>query len=249
MEDIISSKAKKVRVDEATNDASVLDVIGVVVPGVGVRNRTNYLKRIMLQYPDLKDSITYLRINGKGKITRVANFQTLIQIAWMLPGSAARDYRLKSCHQICRLLGGDESLIPEIEARNAFWKSTPAREQQQQALLQPMTDMKRVKHEQEKDVQMQLARSLKGITEVKTESGSIDVLSEDALIEVKHHDKWKSAIGQVLAYSLDYPNKRKRIHLFGDLDSNELAVKHTKLCEQVCDPLDIDVTLELRNMF
>ncbi|MGF1480178.1 MAG: hypothetical protein ACFB4I_11910 [Cyanophyceae cyanobacterium] len=43
----------------------------------------------------------------------------------------------------------------------------------------------------------------------------IDLLTKTELIEVKHAKKWSSAIHQLLAYSAYYPNKQKRLHLFG----------------------------------
>ena len=68
--------------------------------------------------------LTQLRINGKGKITPVADAKTLIEIIWLLPGKKAREFRHKSSEKVCRLLGGDLSLVSEIEARHATLQST-----------------------------------------------------------------------------------------------------------------------------
>ena len=51
--------------------------------------------------------------------------------------------------------------------------------------------------------------------EVKTPAGCIDMLTSDAVIEIKRMRMWKQALGQVLAYSAYYPRHMRVIHLFG----------------------------------
>jgi len=41
-----------------------------------------------------------------------------VEIAWALPGKAARDFRRASARTVCRVLGGDLSLAAEIEAQH-----------------------------------------------------------------------------------------------------------------------------------
>jgi len=59
-----------------------------------------------------------------------------------------------------------------------------------------------------------LNQILNGQMEVNTICGRIDILTETEIIEVKEYKVWKSALGQILAYSYFYPDKQKRIHLF-----------------------------------
>ena len=59
-----------------------------------------------------------------------------------------------------------------------------------------------------------LNQILNGQLEIKTLCGRIDILTESEIIEVKKFELWKTAIGQILAYSYFYPDKQKRIHLF-----------------------------------
>ena len=66
----------------------------------------------------------------------------------------------------------------------------------------------------EKEIQLRLHLELGGEIEVKTESGFIDLLTDDEIIEIKQGKNWKNAVGQILMYSLEYPNHKKRIHLF-----------------------------------
>ncbi|NES00190.1 MAG: hypothetical protein F6J86_41415 [Symploca sp. SIO1B1] len=66
----------------------------------------------------------------------------------------------------------------------------------------------------EKEVQKRLAQSLQGEIEVQCKSGNIDILTDTQVIEVKKCKDWKHAIGQVLVYQLEYPDKQARIHLY-----------------------------------
>ncbi|CAN0535077.1 unnamed protein product, partial [Ectocarpus sp. 8 AP-2014] len=50
--------------------------------------------------------------------------KTLIEIVWLLPGKKAHTFRRQSSEKVCRLLGGDLSLVAEIEARHNSLQST-----------------------------------------------------------------------------------------------------------------------------
>ena len=91
----------------------------------------------------------------------------------------------------------------------------------------------------EKQVRDRLQSQLGGLTEVVTPAGLSDLLTQTEIIEVKHLSEWKSAMGQILAYSGFYPEHRKRIHLFG---KNDEAVIATAMA--ICLELDITVTFE-----
>lgn len=92
----------------------------------------------------------------------------------------------------------------------------------------------------ERQVKERLHAKLGGIVEQKTPAGRIDLLTDQDIIEIKEISKWKHALGQVLAYSIDYPEKRKRIHLFGDSNSinKSMIVKR-------CNIFDIIVSFEM----
>lgn len=89
----------------------------------------------------------------------------------------------------------------------------------------------------EKTVRDRLQSQLGGLTEVVTAVGRIDVLTKTEVIEVKRVKDWKSALGQVLAYSSLYPNHGKRIHLFGKSKPSDEVT-------QVCSQMDVLVTFE-----
>lgn len=74
----------------------------------------------------------------------------------------------------------------------------------------------------EKQIQHKLHKKLGGEIEVRTMFGRIDLLTSDAIIEIKKYDDWKCAIGQICAYSTSYPNKQKMIYLFNVPENNIL---------------------------
>ena len=55
----------------------------------------------------------------------MADAKTLVEIVWLLPGKAAREFRRSSAETVCRVLGGDISLVKEIEARHHELNATP----------------------------------------------------------------------------------------------------------------------------
>jgi hypothetical protein len=66
-----------------------------------------------------------------------------------------------------------------------------------------------------------LATRESAAVEVATPAGFIDVLSDTAVYEIKHYRGWKSALGQVLAYSYYYPTKTRKLFLYGESESDD----------------------------
>lgn len=66
----------------------------------------------------------------------------------------------------------------------------------------------------EKEIQRKLNEILKGLLEVSTPVGKIDILTDTLLIEIKKAKDWKAAIGQLLMYSHYYPKHQKVLYLF-----------------------------------
>ncbi|MEO0803019.1 MAG: hypothetical protein AAFY57_12170 [Cyanobacteria bacterium J06642_2] len=85
-----------------------------------------------------------------------------------------------------------------------------------------------------------LARKLGGETEVHIDQlGKIDILTRTEIIEVKNAKNWKHAIGQITVYGQHYPDRKKRIHLFGRLTQSKLAV-----IQKACGETDVNLTWE-----
>jgi hypothetical protein len=104
-------------------------------------------------------------------------------------------------------------------------------------LLPDWCSIKRKKHP-ERDVRDRLQSQLGGVAEAYTKYGLIDLLTDTELIEVKAVDRWKDAIGHIVAKSEKYPTHKKRLHLFGP---EAPILEHI---ETICDRLNIQVTYE-----
>ena len=105
------------------------------------------------------------------------------------------------------------------------------------------TEILNLKHDymfqKEKKIQLKLQNELYGEIEVETDSGFIDLLTKKEIIEIKNGKNgknWKSALGQILVYSINYPKHIKRIHLF-DIE-NDLNINN------ICKIYDVKVTYE-----
>lgn len=79
------------------------------------------------EYPfeeSLRSRISYVKINGKGHMTPVADGNTMVEIMWKLPSKTARAFLTMSSEVVCRALGGDTTLCKEIEELNDRLQST-----------------------------------------------------------------------------------------------------------------------------
>lgn len=102
---------------QSNNKGSVLDVVSAI-PGHSSSNASVTFKRLCNHYPELNTRSIQLRINGSGRETPVADSATLIEIAYVLPGRLAAAFRRAGADLVRRALGGDLSLIDEIERRH-----------------------------------------------------------------------------------------------------------------------------------
>ena len=59
---------------------------------------------------------------------QVADAATLVEIAWLCPGKVATAFRRKGAESVCHMLGGDLSLVDEIQCRHAQVASTAEEE-------------------------------------------------------------------------------------------------------------------------
>lgn len=134
MDLVESMHSSTIRADKKTQKGSVIDTIRMVL-GCDSSNANTSLGRLVLANPELGARCTRLKVNGKGHPTLVANAKTLIEIVWLLPGKKAHGFRRQSSEKVCRLLGGDLSLISDIEARHATLQSTEQGRATQEFLL------------------------------------------------------------------------------------------------------------------
>lgn len=89
----------------------------------------------------------------------------------------------------------------------------------------------------EKKIQMHLKQKLNAKIEIRTPVGCIDLLSDSHIIEIKEARSWKNALGQVLCYSEYYPDKKKKIILFGN------TTTPLNIMQKVCNKYDVDIEI------
>lgn len=125
-----------IRKDQASGKFSVIDIIKAAT-GFDSSNSSTYLARLCKDKPELgfDTRCSYIRINGKGRETPVADLATLVEIVWELPGKTAQKFRRQSAKYIVRILGGDPSLVDEIIRQDTVLNETEeGRDFQQSAL-------------------------------------------------------------------------------------------------------------------
>lgn len=136
-EGVMTLMGQTVRRDIASNKASVLDVIQIIT-GQPSNRTSQTLSRLLGQYQELMARCHYIRINGSGRKTPVADAPTLVELvllvrksmsgmlgnfphqtlAMQCPGRQAAAVRSVVARTICRLLQQDEGLVAEVEARH-----------------------------------------------------------------------------------------------------------------------------------
>ncbi|MEL6910244.1 MAG: hypothetical protein AAFO85_08555 [Cyanobacteria bacterium J06598_4] len=130
-----------------------------------------------------------------------------------------------------------ESLLEMFGEQNPWFK--PAFEELQNGNRR-YPQKKSKKRQTEKVVCDRLAATISSSkTEVVTDSGRIDILTPNEVIEVKQVRRYKHAMGQVISYGYYYPRRTKRIHLYGQVSS-----KQRKLIIRECQASQIRVTFE-----
>lgn len=238
----------EIREDRLSGQISAIDAIMRVCTDVSREYASHMFMRVLEKddrVTSIKSRIAYIQINGRGNITPVTDIATLMEVIWLLPCSASREFRRQSVETLCRVMGGDLSLCLQIEQNNMAWMSIDGGDVIQQALLKPVEyrEDECSNRVRECSVRDALASLIGGEIEVPTPSGTIDVLSATEIIEIKYYRKWKNAIGQILSYGSHYPHLAKRVHLFahvGDIDMR----RYFELAKSVCDTLSIEVTFE-----
>lgn len=102
-------------VDERPRRVSIYDVFLIM----GDTSPPKTLQRLKERYPEVIDVCHHYKFEGQGqKNTNVTDAKGLVLLLMLLPGRKAADFRLKAAKILVRYLGGDITLIPEIENIN-----------------------------------------------------------------------------------------------------------------------------------
>ena len=141
-----TSLTRGIRVDKATQKGSVNDVVRCICGKTG-DHPSQTLSRILGANPQISTKCAKLRIDGKGTETPVADAATLVEIAWLLPGKTAAQFKRQAAESVCRLLGGDLTLVDEIQQRHEELNGTAEQEfllaEAQNDIRQPIVPCKR----------------------------------------------------------------------------------------------------------
>ena len=98
---------------------SLVDV-GVILTGKAPRHVADDLAAIMRKHPDLSEKVGQIKFGGRGNHNTPVpkDLAGLIEIIFLLPGRAAAQVRRAAAQVFVRYLGGDLSLIGEVEHLN-----------------------------------------------------------------------------------------------------------------------------------
>ena len=88
-------------------------------------------------------------------------------------------------------------------------------------------------------IQSKLEAELQGVSKT-CPFGRIDILTDTCIIEIKKWDEHKKALGQILGYSVYYPDHQKRVHFFGPKPSE----RQLNAIKQVYQTFNIIITEE-----
>ena len=92
-------KQTKIRIDKATQKASVIDVIRLITG-----KKSGYASQALDRLDQiLVSQCGQLKINGKGRLTPVCDAKTMVQVIWELPGKTAKAFRRQCAIYICRI--------------------------------------------------------------------------------------------------------------------------------------------------
>ena len=128
-----------VRIHEDAGKVSIIDVVRLLCPEASTEYAAHMFTRVLEKEkaddatmvfldgqlrPTIADRVDRVKINGKGHETPVCDAKTIIEIIWLLPARAAKEFRRQSAETICHVLGGDVSVCDEIEQRCTRLQST-----------------------------------------------------------------------------------------------------------------------------
>lgn len=106
---------------ETPRRVSVFDLITGIT---GVQNPRMTLDSLCTTYPEIVNQLYNFTFGGQGqRATPVVDARGAVMIINLLPGPNAARFRIQSAHLIVRFLGGDETLIEEIQANRAMQQS------------------------------------------------------------------------------------------------------------------------------
>jgi hypothetical protein len=98
---------------------SLVDV-GVVLTGKDARHTCRDVQSVLQKYPEVAQKVDHFHFGGQGQRNTPVpkDLAALIEIIFLLPGRAAAQVRRAAAQVFVRYLGGDLTLIGEVEHLN-----------------------------------------------------------------------------------------------------------------------------------
>jgi hypothetical protein len=113
---LFHGKEATLRISDDSKWVSVFDVIKMVGEQINTKQTWNNVKN---DYPEVIQFLDYLKFKGSGqRETPCVNAKGLVLLLMQIPGEKAKQFRLAGADILVRYLGGDTTLIGEIEAIN-----------------------------------------------------------------------------------------------------------------------------------
>jgi hypothetical protein len=126
--DVARELAKALNIEEVeiqirqTDDkrTSVIDSIRLFT-GLDANHAAEKFRDLLVKYPEVNARISHFKFRGQGqRETPVTDLVTLYEILMLLPGRMAAQCRRQAAQLMIRYLGGDLSLIKEVEENRAL---------------------------------------------------------------------------------------------------------------------------------
>ena len=89
-------------------------------------------------------------------------------------------------------------------------------------------------------IRTRLSQALNGLPNVATLYATVDVLTSTHIIVIRELAHWAEGLGMLQAFSIEFPNKQRHLHLFNTDSDNALLTKIIALTNH----LVITLTLE-----
>lgn len=100
---------------DAVKHVAMIPLVGMITK-LERGSATKKFGRLVEEYPDDFKDLKYHKFPGGYQETPVANVQTVVRMIMLLNGPEAAHFRCGAAQQLVRFLGGDLTLIKEIEA-------------------------------------------------------------------------------------------------------------------------------------
>lgn len=104
------------KTDETPTRVSVYDLVNAI-SGNDPRHSNTYFTRMCGAYPEVRTACVDFKFPGQGqRPTPVTDARGMVMIINMLPGPRAAQFRVSTAELLVRYLGGDKTLIEEINS-------------------------------------------------------------------------------------------------------------------------------------